>query len=281
MEDIMKNALEIPRDGRNAKNRAVLDSGWERMGRRDALKAAGLGAMGVALGFQPRAVRAGVQALPFDVRMFVDDPDGGPNDVQCSYDRLNVTGNLFPHLPYAQLLPLPLRDLLPMLEPGLQILVAAGLLSDFVRIRDLLAVLGQHAPDLSLIDLFGTPRDDPMVNQAFDVLVELFRLGLTLPLPPVSEREARRRRSAAEALVKTHPDGAFQTLFTTPSSEVRPSVLSLVGRLKELGFSLVASGGYNYRCCIGRMCTQTDKQLWCNTITSGGATECSECSDSC
>lgn len=278
----MDHTLDIPRGGRwDEKHPVVKVSEPARIGRRDALKAAGLGAMGAALGLQPRAVTAGIQALPFDVRAFVDDPDGGPNDVQCSYDRLNVTGNLFPDLPYVELLPMALGNLVPMLEPGVQILAAAGLLSDPDRIGAVLAALAREAPGLSLIDLFGTSRDDPTVSGVFDLLVELFELGLTLPIPPASEKEARRRRAAVERLVRAHPDGTFRSLFTTPHGDVSRQVLSLVGLLKDLGFALAAAGGYNYKCCIGNDCFQTDRQLWCNTITVGGVRSCSECSNPC
>ena len=83
-------------------------------------------------------------------------------------------------------------------------------------------------------------------------------------------------------LVGLDPNGTFQTLFTTPRSGVPREVVRLLKQLQRHGLSLVAAGGYNYRCCIGVNCFQTDLQLWCNTINTGAPNqECSKVSNPC
>jgi hypothetical protein len=265
------------------------DDGGGALTRRAVLQGAGaaiaVGAVGTtgagATGLRGRAAAA---KPPFDIRDHVAHPELASDCVQCVYDDINRMVILVGDIPFRRLFRTPMSQLVPVLRPRVAQAAGFGLIGDPGRVFGLSNELEQGAPRSTIADFYILSRRH-VPRGVRDVLLQLRREGIRIPLPNAGGSDSTVRAEVIRRLLRAAPNFTFEKLYTVPKIHTSRAALEAIGFAKA---NALLGWGKNDYCCAHRVRGPFNQEDAClpqpdSECYLGGSTNsfCTAISDDC
>lgn len=223
------------------------------------------------------------QRLPFDIRDAIPGAENDNECIQCIYDTINRMVVLIGDIPFRDLFRLPLAELIPMIFPRIQEAAGLGLIASQAEVEALVEQLHDMGGSLLIEELFVRSRSQ-IPFEVLEVLIQLRRNGIRIPLPISRGRDAAMRLVAVRQLLEVAADLTFTDLFIRTRQDTPQSVIEAVHSARAVG---LFSWWQNDRCCdqgggeVPSTDTCVDQDgMWCN-LPPPSHSFCSISSDTC